>query len=127
MVTPIDDRPAHKGYPHRLNAMGARIAEVFRVPESVLRPAARAGYIPDLDLLGDLEGDLRASGSDIALKAWHLDEIDPRLCSLCMGDACEYGCGQRTGGGCHQTGGGFGPSEHRVCRRCKGAGRIEIQ
>ena len=125
MTTPIDDRPAHKGHPERSNRMGALLAECFDVPESVMRIVPHQ-FIPDLDLVGDLLNEIRESGVDAAIRNWGLEEIDPRLCGLCMGEACEFGCGRRKGGGCHQGGGGFGPNAHRVCTRCGGSGRVEV-
>lgn len=43
-------------------------------------------------------------------------------CSLCEGDACEEGCGKRTG--CRSNVGG--PDDHRVCTRCGGSGRPPV-
>ncbi len=122
MSTPIDDRPAHKGYPHRLNRPGSLIAELFGVPESLMAPVPyqMMPLVSDLSIAKRVESAKRE-----VIREFALDEIDPHICPRCLGDACEYGCGSRNkDGACHRASTGtYGPDVHRICHRCCGTGR----
>lgn len=49
-------------------------------------------------------------------------DITDDWCSLCGGNGCEYGCGHRYHG-CKSA--HLGPNSHRICRKCRGSGRVE--